>query len=116
MIILYAVLVGLCPFSDQAAFDDVSRSIEIFNVMKKFKIAQRCAELTQETLEIARRRSRKRNNFEPALHTTDDPNFSASSAEDSLRFDIMTTSEDIGLFANLMNYSFDEINLMSNLR
>lgn len=60
MVLLYVVLCDLHPLPNISREDlllDVEKSLEIFEAMNQVTVARRCAELTQEVLEIARRAS-----------------------------------------------------------
>lgn len=59
MVLLYVVICDLyLPNMDrELLLQDVEKSIEIFYAMSQVTVARRCAEITQEVLEIARRAS-----------------------------------------------------------
>lgn len=65
MILLYAVLSNIQAESWQELLEDVDKSLEILRVMDKITIAQRCAQITAEVLETARRLVQHRHNPYP---------------------------------------------------
>jgi hypothetical protein len=55
MILLYVVLTNMHSIDRQNAIQAVEKSMEIFNAMNMVGVARRCAEITNEVLEIAKK-------------------------------------------------------------
>lgn len=60
MVLLYVILSDIDSQSGDELFDDVNRSIELFHAMSKISVANKCADITREVLEIARRTVKER--------------------------------------------------------
>jgi len=56
MVLLYVIICDLCMpnMNREQLLLDVEKSIEIFTAMNQVTVARRCAEITQEVLEIAK--------------------------------------------------------------
>jgi hypothetical protein len=55
MILLYVVLSNIGTIDRDHAINNVEKSLEIFNSMNMVTVARRCAEITQEVLDIAKK-------------------------------------------------------------
>lgn len=60
MILLYVVLSSIQPGPEDDLLQDVEKSLEIFNAMDMIVVARRCAEITKEVLDIARKSVQER--------------------------------------------------------
>ena len=54
MVILHIILLDFQKVPANDLLEDVEKSQEIFRALKRVKVARRCAELTQEILEVAK--------------------------------------------------------------
>jgi hypothetical protein len=55
MILLYVVLTNMQSVDHQSCIQAVEKSLEIFNAMNMVGVARRCAEITTEVLELAKK-------------------------------------------------------------
>jgi hypothetical protein len=55
MILLYVVLTNMKSVDRQLAVQAVEKSLEIFNAMNMVGVARRCAEITHDVLEMAKK-------------------------------------------------------------
>ncbi|VUC30475.1 unnamed protein product [Clonostachys rosea] len=62
MVLLYSIIRNIYPSSGDDLFSDVEKSLEIYNAMKVLAVARRCAEITRDVLDVAKRSYRRRSN------------------------------------------------------
>ncbi|OCL04280.1 hypothetical protein AOQ84DRAFT_271052, partial [Glonium stellatum] len=60
MILLYVVLSNIQPSLEADMLSDAEKSLDIFKAMNMVAVARRCAEITREVLEIARKSVQER--------------------------------------------------------
>ena len=67
MVLLYVLLSNIYDFPPNTIFCDIEKSLEILESMKTLAVARRCAEITREALNIAKKlcKDRQRGSVEP---------------------------------------------------